>query len=677
VGFLAPWFLAGLVAVGLPVWLHLLKQHKTTPLPFSSLMFFERRTQSSVKHRRLRYLLLFALRALLVAFLALAFARPFVNSATVASARGGKLLVMAVDNSFSMRQGGRLDRAKTEAADALSRLRPEDRGLVLAFGSEGHLMGEPSNDTAAMRGEILAIQPSDDRSSYAELTHVLRSLAQSSKMPVEGHLFSDMQVSSMPPSFSDLQLGDNVSLIPHAVVHDGVPNFAVESVTAPRRIYDTKKVRIQATVVASGGAAGRRRVALVLDGREIGSKLVDVPANGRATAEFIGLDAPYGMNRGEIRIPAGDAGDRFADDDHYYFSIERSDPRPVLFVHAARESRDLLYFRTAIESSRDAAFSLEAASPAQAAEMPLARYALVVLSDVAEVPAALEQGLGGYVRSGGSLLVALGPASAARKRVPVSGAIIGDSRYAPRDPNRFESAVTLDPAHPATRQAANWAGVKFYRTVRVEPGTAAGTMRVLARLSDETPLLFEQQVGEGRVLVFASTLDNVSNDFPLHAGFVPLVDETAHYLARLDASPANVTVGSYLDLRGGRESSGAAIEVFDPHGKRAMTLAESTQARNLQLTQQGFYEVRRPNRHSELVAVNPDRRESDFAVLPPETLALWQNTGQGSRAQAAGDTESVRKPFDFWWYVMILVLALGVLESLVGNRHLAIDKEAA
>src|SRR5512142_2820086 len=111
-GFLTPWFLVGGLAVGLPVWLHLLKQHKTTPLPFSSLMFFERRTQSSIKHRRLRYLLLFALRTAFVALLAFAFARPFVNSTTVASAGGGKLLVMAVDNSFSMRQGDRLARAK-------------------------------------------------------------------------------------------------------------------------------------------------------------------------------------------------------------------------------------------------------------------------------------------------------------------------------------------------------------------------------------------------------------------------------------------------------------------------------------------------------------------------------------------------------------------------------------
>jgi hypothetical protein len=669
VGFLAPGFLAGLVAVGLPVWLHLLKQHKTTPLPFSSLMFFERHTQSSIKHRRLRYLLLFALRTALVALLALAFARPFVNSATVASARGGKLMVMAVDNSFSMRQGDRLDRAKSEALASLATLRPEDRGLVLAFGSQTHLMGDPSGDLSDLRAEVRAIQPSDDRGSYAELARALRSLAQSANLPIEAHLFSDMQKSGMPPSFADLGLGQGIRLVPHPVVNQTLANFAVESVTAPRRLYDPKKVRVQATVVASGGASGRRRVALMLNGRELASKPADVPAGGRATAEFVGLDAPYGLNRGEIRI---DSGDSFVPDDHYYFSVERSDPRPVLFVHAARSGRDLLYYRTAIESSRDAAFALEAAGPDQAASLPLSRYAFVVLSDLQNVPAAFEQGLRGYVGAGGSLLIALGPSSAVRKRVPVSDASIRDTRYSSRDGERFETIATLDAAHPATRQAGNWANVKFYRSVRVEPATA----RVLAKLSDETPLLIEQQIGEGRVLTFASTFDNLSNDFPLHAGFVPFVDETAHYLARLDDRPAHFAVGSYLDLHTGREPSGAAMEVFDPRGARAMTLAESTRAQNIQLTQEGFYEVRRPNRQNELVAVNPDRRESHFDVIPPETLALWQNTGQGAKAQSAGG-ETERKPLDFWWYVMILVLALAVAESLVGNKHLAVDKEAA
>src|SRR5690242_4101076 len=104
-----------MAAVGLPVWLHLLKRHKTTPLPFSSLMFFERRTQSSIKHRRLQYLLLLGLRAAILALLALAFARPFLESQFGATASGPKLTVLAIDDSFSMRQGDRLARAKQEA----------------------------------------------------------------------------------------------------------------------------------------------------------------------------------------------------------------------------------------------------------------------------------------------------------------------------------------------------------------------------------------------------------------------------------------------------------------------------------------------------------------------------------------------------------------------------------
>ncbi len=40
-------------------------------------MFFERRVQSSVKHKRLRYLALLSLRVALLILMALAFANPF------------------------------------------------------------------------------------------------------------------------------------------------------------------------------------------------------------------------------------------------------------------------------------------------------------------------------------------------------------------------------------------------------------------------------------------------------------------------------------------------------------------------------------------------------------------------------------------------------------------------
>ena len=43
-GLLAPWFLAGALAVGVPLYLHLLRRHTSTPQQFSSLMFVEPRT---------------------------------------------------------------------------------------------------------------------------------------------------------------------------------------------------------------------------------------------------------------------------------------------------------------------------------------------------------------------------------------------------------------------------------------------------------------------------------------------------------------------------------------------------------------------------------------------------------------------------------------------------------
>src|SRR5580698_5909494 len=110
-GLFAPWFLAGLVGLALPLYLHLLKKQTTTPKPVSSLMFYESRTQASTRHRRLRYFLLLSLRLLVLLLLILAFANPFINRNSAALG-SDHLVLLVVDNSFSMRAGTRLADAK-------------------------------------------------------------------------------------------------------------------------------------------------------------------------------------------------------------------------------------------------------------------------------------------------------------------------------------------------------------------------------------------------------------------------------------------------------------------------------------------------------------------------------------------------------------------------------------
>jgi hypothetical protein len=255
--------------------------------------------------------------------------------------------------------------------------------------------------------------------------------------------------------------------------------------------------------------------------------------------------------------------------------------------------------------------------------------------------------------------------------VPVSDGRIAGSRYAGREGALFQTTAWLDSTHPSILKDTRWDDVKFYQAIRVDPGKA----RVAARLSDQTPLLMDEQVGQGRVLVFASTFDNVANDFPLHASFVPFIQQTARYLGRLDSAPSSVPVGSFAELRSTRES-GEAVDVTGPRGERALSLDEATKAQNIQFTSAGFYEIQRPNGLDELVAVNADRRESDLTPASADAIALWQNTAGGT-AGAEGAEEAGQTRFSLWWYVMLAALALALAESLLGNRHLSVDKEAA
>src|ERR1700681_236824 len=373
-GLLAPWFLAGFAAVAVPFYVHLLRRHTTTPHPFSSLMFFERRTQSSIKHRRLRYLLLLSLRTLLLLLLALAFANPFINR-TAASMNSEKLLLLVIDNSFSMRAGTRLDDARREALSVLSSRRPTDRAEVMAFGSQLQVLAQPSQDAGALRAAVEGLKPGDSRANYGELVRGVRSLAGSVRTPIEFHFFSDMQKSGMPGSFAELALPTNVSLVLHPEAKEPVPNWTVESVNAPGQVWDPKKARVQVVVAGFGTPAATRTVSLVVNNKTVATKNVDVPANGRATAEFQSLDVPYGFTRCEVRI---DSADTLPADDVSLFAVERSDPRRVLFVHEPSASRSPLYFGSALAAAAESAFPLESVRVDQAASVQPSKYAFVV-----------------------------------------------------------------------------------------------------------------------------------------------------------------------------------------------------------------------------------------------------------------------------------------------------------
>jgi hypothetical protein len=680
-GFLAPWFLAGLAAVGLPVYVHLLRKQTTVPRPVSSLMFFEQGTQSSVRHRRLRYLLLFALRTLLVLLLALAFAQPFFRHKTVAAR--DRLLLIVVDDSFSMdasagagAAGTKLDEAKREALEVLAHKASGQKAQLIALGGEMRVLTQPVSDAGELRAAVEGIEPGDGHGTFGELGRGMRAMAETVHTPMELDLFSDMQESDMPGNFADMVMPGNVALALHKVGQGGTPNWTVESVQAPAQLVDTKKARVVAVVAGHGTPAAVRTASLVVNGNVIATKKVDVPADGRATVVFEGLDVPYGESRCAVRI---DSADGFAADDSYGFAVKRADPERVLFVHQANDGRSPLYFGAALAAAAQASFVLQPITPEQANDVDPSKYAFVVLSDVPSVPSILENSLLRNVQDGGSVLIAAGMAEAHGEHIPVYGGSAGSGHFYARSSATdagYAVAGQVDSAFPALKDVGGFEGAKFFYAAAV-PATGA---RVAAKLSDGTPLLMDKQVGEGHVVVFASGFENVTNDLPLSPAFVAFVDQTARYLSGEERVSGARVVDSYVQLRNPVNAgavSKATVDVIGPDGQRPLSLRDASVAQSFQLAKAGFYQIRFANGRDALIAVNPDRRESDLATIPNDVLTLWSGAGAGDAAaagpEAAAQEQSVSS---VWWWVMLLLAITAVAETALASGYLGTQREA-
>ncbi len=88
------------------------------------------------------------------------------------------------------------------------------------------------------------------------------------------------------------------------------------------------------------------------------------------------------------------------------------------------------------------------------------------------------------------------------------------------------------------------ARVLRYRALDVTPRE-----RVLARFDDGTAAAAERRVGNGRVIVFGTSLDDSWNDLALKPVYLPLVHQLTKYLARYEAAAVSwQTVGQVVDL---------------------------------------------------------------------------------------------------------------------------------
>ena len=199
--------------------------------------------------------------------------------------------------------------------------------------------------------------------------------------------------------------------------------------------------------------------------------------------------------------------------------------------------------------------------------------------------------------------------------------------------------------------------------------------RVLARFDDGAVAAAERKVGQGRVIVWASALDDSYSDLPLKPVYLPLVTQMVKYLAQFEAPHAWQTVGQVVDVQSLTKSRANWV-VVTPSGKRVSSTGP------LELDEQGVYEVRPAGGSGDgfapqAIAVNIDPAEEDLTPIDPAELVAAV-TGHAAAAPAAGlptaseaeqiDIKDAEKKQSFWWYLLVTGLLLLAAETVVSNR---------
>src|SRR5690242_7749808 len=142
--FLAPAFLAAAAAAALPIVLHLLRRHPERRVPFAPVHLLKTAPIEQSQRRRLRDLLLLALRVAALVLMALAFARPFLPR--VSAGEAARVTVVAVDTSFSLSAPGAFDRARALARDAVGKAPSGSLVAVERFADDAVMEVEPTID---------------------------------------------------------------------------------------------------------------------------------------------------------------------------------------------------------------------------------------------------------------------------------------------------------------------------------------------------------------------------------------------------------------------------------------------------------------------------------------------------------------------------------------------------
>ena len=597
--FLYPSFLWALLALSIPVIIHLFNFRKTTRVFFSNNRFLKQVKEVTTAKRRLKHYLILASRLLFLFFLILAFAQPVIPARDQMDAE--KNIVIYLDNSQSM-SAQMPD--KTPALDAAINF---SRGIVDLFPPDTRyriLTNDfaPFSNTFKTKAEALDILAQVRTSPVSRsLEEIKNRLGQEQNVRSrEFFWISDFQKSTLGAIPDEWDSTARWHLVP--ITFATAPNVFVDSAYLQNPFAAGGEKNVLTVIVRNDGEeeVNQLNLKLAINDVQAGTTTVDIPPGGLAETNFDLTTGLSGFNRAVVSF--NDFPVSF--DNEFYLALNFANKISIIEIKPGTAVTPV----ERVFGNRQV-FNFRSFSVANFNYSLLDQADLVVINGIDRNDAALNLSLRNYMDESGTLLLIPGTSPDVQSAQQLTG-------------NPMITVVGGDPTlQELDRPDYNnpfFENVFEERSASIAMPRAAQVLRwgqdrsAILRFKNDEPFLSRLDQG-GKLYLLATPLNQAFTDFHNHALFVPVMYRIASSSRKNDSRLYYTLKENFLTLKVDSLLQGRPLRL---KGAQEIVPAQRTVNEQVFLEipkfsiTQGFYQVLAGTDPVGLVAFNLDKAES-------------------------------------------------------------------
>lgn len=608
--FVFPGFLFALVSLAVPVLIHLFRFRRFKTVYFPNIAFLRQLSEASDRESKLRHILVLIARMLALAFLVIAFARPYVPAGESTVSPEGNTVGVYLDNSFSMSAMSErttlLEEARGRALEIADLYGPADRFLLLTNDFEGRHQRFLSRDE--FRDMVMQVRQSARIRQVGEVMTRMDDLF--GPEPAGNRV--TYYVSDFQKSTSGLEDIDSDPRLPVYFLPLSSPrpdNLFVDSVWIDSPVVLAgRPVSLGVRIRNDGdGELSNQSLRLYINGQQRSVVSFDIDPGGETVLEM-GWSAGTGeVTHGHVSI--NDYPVTF--DDRMYFTYRVSREIPVLTIEGGGRNPYLeaLY-------GRDELFDYHTMPGFAVDHSAIAGFSLVVLDALERIPPGLSAELNRFVRQGGSVAVFPARNTELSSYNEFLGQLGVDS-YLDRDTSGIR-VNHLNDQHllfeGVFEDIPENVDLPFVSTHYTIGRASASTGENLLRMQNGMPLLSTYTPGNGRVLLSAVPLADDFSNLQRHSVFVPLMVNMALQSGFMQHLYHTIGDDSPFVIPGGRQPTDM---VYSVRSEGYEIIPEQRRSGNMvqlffhdQIEEAGNYSMYMGEQQSGGISFNYDRRES-------------------------------------------------------------------